>query len=56
MEPVLTQVESVTSKKYHKGFQSTLGMIIPVGQLPKRVSNDIGIGDQDIETGYNKFT
>jgi hypothetical protein len=56
MEPVLTQVESVMSKKYHEGFQSTLWMIIPVGGLPKWVSNDMDIHDKEIETAYTKFT
>jgi hypothetical protein len=46
MEPVLTQVESVMSKKYHEGFQSTLGMAKPVGEPPNWVSKDVDIGDE----------
>jgi outer membrane biogenesis lipoprotein LolB len=56
MEPVLTQVESVMSNKYHEGFQSTLGMAIPLGRLPKWVRNNMDIGDEEIETAYTKFT
>jgi hypothetical protein len=55
-EPVLTQVESVTSKKYHhKGFQSTIGMAIPVGELQKWVSKDMDIGDKESETAHTMF-
>jgi hypothetical protein len=56
MEPVLTQVDSVMSKKYHEGFHSTHGMVIPVRELPKWVINDIDIGNEEIETAYTKFT
>jgi hypothetical protein len=56
MDPVLTQVKSVTSKKYHKIFQSTIGMDISVGQLPKWFSNDTDIGDDEIESTFTKLT
>jgi hypothetical protein len=56
MDPVLTQVKSVTSKKYHERFQSTIGRAIPVGQLPKWFSNDIDIGDDEIESTFTKLT
>jgi hypothetical protein len=56
MDPVLTQVKSVTSKKYHERFQSTIGMAIPVGQLPKWFSNDTDIGDDEIESTFTKLT
>jgi hypothetical protein len=56
MELVLTQVESATSKKYHEGFHSALGMAIYVGELPKWVSNNIDIVDEEIKTAYIKFT
>jgi hypothetical protein len=56
MEPVLTQVESVTRKKYHAGFQSTLGMAIPSGDLPKWVINNMDIDDENIKTAYTKLT
>jgi hypothetical protein len=56
MDPVLNQVKSVTSKKYHERFQSTLGMAIPVGQLPKWFSNDTDIGDDEIESTFTKLT
>jgi hypothetical protein len=56
MDPVLTQVKSVTSKKYHERFQSTIGMAIPVGKLPKWFSNDIDIGNGEIESNFTKLT
>jgi hypothetical protein len=56
MDPVLTQVKSVTSKKYHKRFQSTIGMAIPVGQLSKWFINDTDIGDDEIESTFTKLT
>jgi hypothetical protein len=55
MDPVLTQVESLTSKKYHDRFESTIGMAIPVGQLPKWFSNDTYIGDDEIESSFTKL-
>jgi hypothetical protein len=55
MEPVSTQVKSVTSNTYQEGFQSTLEMAITVVELPQWVSNDTGIGDGEIESAYTKF-
>jgi hypothetical protein len=56
MDPFLTQVKSVTSKKYHERFQSTIGMAIPVRHLPKWFSNDTDIGDDEIESTFTKLT
>jgi hypothetical protein len=56
MDQVLTQVKSVTSKKYHERFQSTIGMVIPVGKLPKWFGNDADIGDDEIESTFTKLT
>jgi hypothetical protein len=56
MDPVLTQVKSVTSKTYHERFQSTIGMAIPVGQLPKWFRNDTDIGDDEIKSTFTKLT
>jgi cellobiose-specific phosphotransferase system component IIA len=56
MEPVLTQVESVKSKKYHEGFQSTFGMAITMGELPKWVRNDMDMSNEEIDTAHTKFT
>jgi hypothetical protein len=56
MDPVLTQIKSVRRKKYHERFQSPIGMIIPVGQLPKWFSNDTEIGDDEIKSTFTKLT
>jgi hypothetical protein len=56
MEPVLTQVKSVTTKKYHERFQSTIGMAGPVGQLQKWFSNDTDIVGDEIESTSSKLT
>jgi outer membrane biogenesis lipoprotein LolB len=56
MYPALTQVKSVTSKKYHERFQSTIGMAIPVEHLTKWFTNDTDIGDDEIERTFNKLT
>jgi hypothetical protein len=56
MDPVLTQVKSVMIKKYHERFQSTIWMAIPVGKLPKWLSNDTYIGDDKIGSTSTKLT
>jgi hypothetical protein len=56
MDPVLTQVKSVKSKKYQERFQLTIGIAIPVGQLPMWFSNDTNIGDDEIESTFTKLT
>jgi hypothetical protein len=56
MDPVLNQVKPVTSKKFRERFQSTIGMAIPVGQLPKWFINDTDIGDDVIESTFTKLT
>jgi hypothetical protein len=44
------------SKNYHEGFQSTLGMAMPMGELPTWVSTEMDIGNKYIESAYTKFT
>ena len=53
---VLTQVDSVMSKLNHEGYQVILGNAIPAGEMPKWVSNDMNIRDEEIENAYTKFT
>jgi hypothetical protein len=56
VESVLTQVETVASRKYSQGIQKTLEMAVPTKDLSKWASNDKDIGDEEIEESYTKFT
>jgi hypothetical protein len=54
--PSFKSSQVINEKNYQERFQSTIGMAIPVGQLPKWFSNDTDIGDDEIESTFTKLT